>query len=105
VTPSRANYSFNPFNRSFSQISNSTEAVFTGVMQGDHANPVDTPEYFVRQQYVDVLGREPDEAGFNYWSDQILACVTMLPALVHDELPSPQHSLSSPSTRRRLIYL
>jgi len=23
---------------------------------------------------VDILGREPDEAGFNYWSDQILAC-------------------------------
>lgn len=28
----------------------------------------------MRQQYVDVLGREPDESGFNYWSDQILAC-------------------------------
>jgi hypothetical protein len=23
---------------------------------------------------VDILGREPDEGGFNYWSDQILAC-------------------------------
>ena len=28
---------------------------------GDNANPLDTAEYFVRQQYVDVLGREPDE--------------------------------------------
>jgi hypothetical protein len=28
----------------------------------------------VRQQYVDILNREPDEAGFNYWSDRILVC-------------------------------
>ena len=74
VTPSRANYSFNPFNRSFSLVGNQTEAAFTGTMLGDNVNPLDTPEYFVRQQYVDILGREPDEAGFNYWSDHILAC-------------------------------
>jgi len=30
--------------------------------------------YFVRQHYLDFLGREPDEAGFNFWSDQILSC-------------------------------
>jgi hypothetical protein len=30
----------------------------------------------VRQHYVDFLGREPDEAGFNFWSDQILECGT-----------------------------
>lgn len=28
----------------------------------------------MRQQYVDILGREPDEGGFNYWSDRILEC-------------------------------
>src|SRR5204863_6026657 len=72
--PSRANYNFNPFNRSFSQTANQTEAVFTGDWRGDNANPLDTAEYFVRQQYIDVLCREPDESGFNYWSDQILAC-------------------------------
>jgi hypothetical protein len=38
------------------------------------SNPVDTPEYFVRQHYLDFLGREPDESGFNFWSDQILGC-------------------------------
>jgi hypothetical protein len=74
VTPARANYNFNPFNRSFSQLGNQTEALFTGDSTGDNTNPLDTTEYFVRQQYVDLLGREPDESGFNYWSDQILAC-------------------------------
>jgi hypothetical protein len=45
-----------------------------GSFNGDNANPLDTAEYFVRQQYVDVLSREPDEAGFNFWSDRILVC-------------------------------
>jgi hypothetical protein len=74
VTPSRANYNFNPFNRSFTQIGNTTEAIFTATSTGDSVNPLDTPEYFVRQQYVDLLGREPEEDGFNYWSDRILEC-------------------------------
>lgn len=74
VTPSRVNYNFNPFNRSFSLVGNRTDATFTGMPSADSVNPLDTPEYFVRQQYVDMLGREPDEAGFNFWSDQLLAC-------------------------------
>jgi hypothetical protein len=37
-------------------------------------NPLDTTEYFVRQQYLDFLGREPDEAGFNFWVNNIDSC-------------------------------
>jgi hypothetical protein len=74
VTPSRVNYNFSPFNRSFSQLGGQTEAVFDASFNGDTENPLDTPEYFIRQQYVDVLGREPDESGFNFWSDRILEC-------------------------------
>ena len=74
VTPSLVNYSFSPGERSFSQIGNGSEAVFTGAVLGTSLNAIDTPEYFVRQHYVDFLGREPDESGFNFWSDQMLAC-------------------------------
>jgi hypothetical protein len=74
VTPSRANYSFGPTSRAFSLLGNHTEAAFTGSTTGDNTNPLDTAEYFVRQQYVDILGREPDEGGFNYWSNEILSC-------------------------------
>jgi hypothetical protein len=73
VRPSRANYSFSPAERSFSQLGQNTDAVFTGMPVGE-GNPLDTPEYFVRQQYLDFLGREPDEAGFNFWSDQLTSC-------------------------------
>jgi hypothetical protein len=73
VRPEQASYSFSPAERSFSQLGFNTEAVFTGVPAG-RTNPLDTPEYFVRQHYLDFLGREPDESGFNFWSDQILGC-------------------------------
>ncbi|MGH9927732.1 MAG: carboxypeptidase regulatory-like domain-containing protein, partial [Pyrinomonadaceae bacterium] len=75
VTPSLRNYQFGPASRSFSLLANVTDAVFTAtrdtVISG---NAIDTPEYFVRQHYLDFLGREPDESGFNFWSDQILSC-------------------------------
>jgi len=74
VTPSRVNYEFTPSARSFSQIGQSTEAVFTAIPNGQSENPLGSPEYFVRQHYVDFLGREPDEAGLNFWSDQIIGC-------------------------------
>jgi hypothetical protein len=74
VSPSRANFSFSPAERSFSQLGNNTEATFTGTQASGFVNPLATPEYFVRQHYLDFLSREPDESGFNFWSDQILSC-------------------------------
>jgi hypothetical protein len=70
----RANYSFSPQERSFSQLGNQTEAAFTATATSATTNPVDTAEYFVRQHYLDFLGREPEENGFNFWSDEILGC-------------------------------
>jgi glucose/arabinose dehydrogenase len=74
LTPSRVNFSFNPSERSLSQLGNSTNAPFLGIPAGTNVNPVDTPEYFVRQHYLDFLNREPDESGFNFWSDQMTSC-------------------------------
>jgi CSLREA domain-containing protein len=74
VTPARANYAFSPGQRSFSQIGQHTDAVFSGSSTGSALNPLDTTEYFVRQQYLDFLGREPDEAGLNFWVNNIESC-------------------------------
>ncbi|PYS23626.1 MAG: hypothetical protein DMF72_08740 [Acidobacteria bacterium] len=74
VTPSRANFTFSPSQRSFSQLGAHTEATFTAVASGGGLNPLDTTEYFVRQQYLDFLGREPDESGFNFWVNNIESC-------------------------------
>ena len=74
VTPSRANYNFSPSQATFSQLGNHTEATFTASLASGGGNPLDTATYFVRQQYLDFLNREPDEAGFNFWVDKIEAC-------------------------------
>ena len=76
VTASRANYSFSPSERGLTQLGATTEASFTAISTGGTTNPVDTPEYFVRQHYQDFLRREPDEPGFNFWSDEIISCGT-----------------------------
>jgi hypothetical protein len=37
-------------------------------------NPIDDVRLFVTQQYVDFLARNPDGAGLDYWTSQLLAC-------------------------------
>ena len=74
VTPSRANFVFAPANRSFSLVGDKTDAVFTGMPISPDANPLESPEFFVRQQYLDFLGREPEQSGLDYWSGQLRAC-------------------------------
>src|SRR5438034_812158 len=60
VTPSRPNYTFSPTQRSFSQLGQHTDAAFTASANniGSIVNPLDTTEFFMRQQYLDFLGRE-----------------------------------------------
>jgi hypothetical protein len=38
------------------------------------ANPLDITNFFVREQYIDFLSREPDSGGFNFWANQISSC-------------------------------
>jgi hypothetical protein len=39
-------------------------------------NPIDDPQFFVREQYYDFLNREPDPSGFSFWINQITSCGT-----------------------------
>jgi subtilisin family serine protease len=75
VTPTRVNYTFEPGDRALTILGNTADATFVAASSSSTpANPVDVAEYFVRQHYLDFLGREPDESGFNFWSNQILDC-------------------------------
>jgi len=40
------------------------------------ANPIDETRFFVRQHYNDFLGRQPDQAGLDFWTNQIESCGT-----------------------------
>jgi uncharacterized repeat protein (TIGR01451 family) len=37
-------------------------------------NPIDDARTFVRQQYRDFLNREPDQGGWDYWTNEITRC-------------------------------
>jgi hypothetical protein len=75
VTPELANYHFSPGDRTISLIADQTDAVFTGTPDVTvSANAIDTAEYFVRQHYLDFLGREPESEGLRFWSGQLNDC-------------------------------
>jgi hypothetical protein len=37
-------------------------------------NPADQASFFVRQNYLDFLNRDPDASGLAFWTDQITSC-------------------------------
>ncbi|MGB9178632.1 MAG: DUF4214 domain-containing protein, partial [Pyrinomonadaceae bacterium] len=75
VVPERANYDFNPKSLSFSLVADKADALFTAIADSTpSSNPLETDMFFVRQQYLDFLGREPDAGGLLYWSSEIGAC-------------------------------
>ena len=75
VTPELANYHFSPASRSFSLVGNTTDAVFSASPDAvASTNAIDSNEYFVRQQYLDFLNREPDHQGLLYWSNRLNQC-------------------------------
>src|SRR4030095_12460055 len=37
-------------------------------------NPIDSALFFVRQQYLDFLNREPDPSGLAFWTNEITSC-------------------------------
>jgi uncharacterized repeat protein (TIGR01451 family) len=40
------------------------------------SNPLEDARFFVRQQYLDFLNREPDAGGLDYWTNEITKCGT-----------------------------
>src|SRR5256884_6610847 len=40
------------------------------------AASLDNPRFFVRQQYLDFLGREPDPSGLVFWTNEMTSCGT-----------------------------
>jgi hypothetical protein len=76
LSPMRANYAFAPAERSFSLLANKTDAVFTAHALPETANALDTPEFFIRQHYLDFLNREPDSRGLDFWANEIISCGT-----------------------------
>jgi hypothetical protein len=70
ITPYKLGYGFNPASFTFNSQAGNQSVTFTALAP----NPMDDARVFVRQQYLDFLGREPDHGGWDYWTDQITRC-------------------------------
>jgi hypothetical protein len=46
----------------------------TKVTVAETVNPSEDVRFFVRQQYIDFLSREPDQGGWDFWTNAITAC-------------------------------
>jgi hypothetical protein len=44
------------------------------------ANPLDDPAFFVRQHYLDFLGREPDPEGLTFWYNELVTNCPFVPS-------------------------
>jgi hypothetical protein len=65
----------NPSGASLSSPSTATISITDNDI-ADGSNPIDTQGFFVRQQYLDFLNREPDSSGLAFWTNQITECGT-----------------------------
>ena len=53
---------------------NSTTEVNDNKAGDASLNPIDDARFFVRTQFLDLLEREPDSAGWDYWTNEIRRC-------------------------------
>ena len=57
----------NPQGATLGSIAAATITITSNDTQVATQNPIDDLDFFLRQQYADFLGREPDAAGFAFW--------------------------------------
>jgi len=53
---------------------NTAEVTIIDNDSGTSPNPYDDPRFFVRQQYLDFLNREPDASGWDFWTNTVTEC-------------------------------
>src|SRR5215204_4475120 len=70
------------FGVQFSDGVRQTSRPFTPAGQANNAfaNPLDEPAFFVRQHYLDFLGREPDPEGLTFWYNELVTNCPFVPS-------------------------
>ncbi|MFN2513298.1 MAG: DUF4394 domain-containing protein [Pyrinomonadaceae bacterium] len=57
-----------------------TEGIRGITVANSFSNPIDEVPFFVRQQYLDFLSREPDQAGLNFWINELNTRISNCPS-------------------------
>jgi Tol biopolymer transport system component len=64
----------NPSGAVLGSLNNATITIRDNDTTTSLPNPIDEARFFVRQHYRDFLNREPDQAGWDFWTNQIPSC-------------------------------
>jgi hypothetical protein len=64
----------NPTGATLGANSSATITITDNDFTAGQANPIDNTRFYVRQLYVDLLSREPDQAGWDGWTSRIDLC-------------------------------
>jgi hypothetical protein len=87
------------------EIPISAPVIITDNDFGTGANPIDQTAFFVRQHYIDFLGREPDPAGYAGWQNVLNNCgVTIAQPCDHIEVSSAFFRSEEFQSRAYFIY-
>ncbi|HEY0322182.1 MAG TPA: DUF4214 domain-containing protein [Pyrinomonadaceae bacterium] len=65
-------------------------------------NPIDLQDFFIRQQYIDFLGRIPEPAGFQFWQGRMNNCPT---GDICDRIDTSQRFFQSNEFQERGFYV
>jgi hypothetical protein len=61
-------------NVSLASPSSATVTIIDNDTASTTVNPYDDAHFFVRQNYLDFLNREPDQSGWDFWTNEITQC-------------------------------
>jgi hypothetical protein len=75
-------------------VDNDTQAATT--------NPIDEQGFFIRQQYVDFLGRVAEQSGFDFWMDRMTNCPA---GQTCDRIDTSQRFFQSDEFQERGFYV
>jgi hypothetical protein len=64
----------NPSGGSLGTISSATVTITDNDSVPSTSNPIDGVEFFIRQQYMDILNRQPDATGLQNWINTLAPC-------------------------------
>lgn len=63
-----------PVGATLGTISSATVTIADNDFTTPTSNPIDGVNFFIRQQYLDFLGRQPDQGGFTNWVNTLAPC-------------------------------
>lgn len=94
----------NPIGASLGTSTSATITVTDNESVTGASNPIDTVPFFVRQHYIDFLGREPDPVGYQGWQNVLNNCgVTIAPPCDRIEVSSA--FFRSPEFQERAYFI